>query len=610
MLKRLVPLLLVALPLFADRTLSWDEVAVQARLDAQGRLHVHEAQTYVFDGEWNGGERVFRIEPGQELRFEGLSRKNPDESLTPFEEGSLDEVGHYQFTGAKTMRWRSRLPSDPPYRNERLTFVLHYTLANILLRRGDRFRLDHDFAFPERSGEIRKLTVDLELDPAWSPRDLPRHLEASSLRPGRSFVVEGDLDFLGVGGPAARSDRRAMRLAFASLVGMAILLLGLGAYRRERDLGRFAPLTTAAITREWIEEHLLPIRAEVAGAAWDESVGASEVAALLARWSAEGKMTSTPLSEKEMELRLNEPRQSFDGYERTLLDKLFFEGDVTSTAALRAEYRQSGFQPSQLISPQLLVDAQNLTKSSEPAPPVSGVPPLLLFLASAGLFAAGFVAGRDEPVLQIIAIVVLVFCWICGVALAAHWRGRVDYNLPRAIRFAIPLAIGAGLAVFVLQRRGLAWPFYPGFACAAVMIANSTFNAAKSRRGRGAMAFRKRLASVRDYFARQLETSRPALDDRWFPYVIAFGLDDEANRWVRDFGGRSDSAISISSSSPTGGSSSPSWSGGGGAFGGAGATGSWAAAATGIASGVASASSSSGGGGGGGSSGGGGGGGW
>ena len=50
----------------AQRTLSWDELAVEARLDADGRLHVKETQVMALSGDWNGGERLFtlRARPG------------------------------------------------------------------------------------------------------------------------------------------------------------------------------------------------------------------------------------------------------------------------------------------------------------------------------------------------------------------------------------------------------------------------------------------------------------------------------------------------------------------------------------------------------------------
>ncbi len=71
-----VATLLLCLPLnaFAQRELHWALLSVTARLDADGFLHVAETHTMVFTGDWNGGERIFNIRPGQKLSFDGISR--------------------------------------------------------------------------------------------------------------------------------------------------------------------------------------------------------------------------------------------------------------------------------------------------------------------------------------------------------------------------------------------------------------------------------------------------------------------------------------------------------------------------------------------------------
>ncbi|MGQ0560873.1 MAG: hypothetical protein ACT443_03250 [Gemmatimonadota bacterium] len=37
-------------------------------------------------------------------------------------------------------------------------------------------------------------------------------------------------------------------------------------------------------------------------------------------------------------------------------------------------------------------------------------------------------------------------------------------------------------------------------------------------------ALRRTLAAARAYFVEQLDQKRPALEDAWFPYLLAFGL--------------------------------------------------------------------------------------
>jgi uncharacterized membrane protein YgcG len=141
---------------------------------------------------------------------------------------------------------------------------------------------------------------------------------------------------------------------------------------------------------------------------------------------------------------------------------------------------------------------------------------------------------------------------------------------------------------------------------------NLALNRALTRVRPAILAQRRNLTAARAYLAEQLQRHDPRLQDAWYPYLIAFGLDKEMDRWFERYGGASSTTSPVSGTFGSGshGSSSPSWSGGGGAFGGGGASGAWTTAATAMAAGVATASSSGGGGGGGGSSGGGGGGGW
>src|SRR6185369_3012073 len=67
-------------------------------------------------------------------------------------------------------------------------------------------------------------------------------------------------------------------------------------------------------------------------------------------------------------------------------------------------------------------------------------------------------------------------------------------------------------------------------------ITNNLFNAAKTRDGPKKIARRKALAAARDFFRGELKNPKPELDDRWYPYVIAFGLGRQADHWFRAYG--------------------------------------------------------------------------
>jgi hypothetical protein len=74
MLRNLIVLtaMLLAVAVGHAKSLYWRAVDVQANLDADGLMHVIETQTFVFDGDWNGGERRFVVHPGQRLQLEGV----------------------------------------------------------------------------------------------------------------------------------------------------------------------------------------------------------------------------------------------------------------------------------------------------------------------------------------------------------------------------------------------------------------------------------------------------------------------------------------------------------------------------------------------------------
>ncbi|HEU5162116.1 MAG TPA: DUF2207 domain-containing protein [Thermoanaerobaculia bacterium] len=607
--------LLVALPLLADRSLSWSSVDVEAKLDADGRLHVRERQAYVFDGDWNGGERTFRLEPGQALDFRSITRVDPATGAeVPLTRGGLDEVDHYDFTDERTLRWRSRLPSDPPFQRERITYVLDYTLSNILVQRGDGYLLDHEFLFSERAGPIERFTLDLEIDPAWRASEQRVQREIATPRSGEKALVRLPLEYVGAGAPDARPDKRPRRAALIGAVAGGILLSWLFFAIGEKRVGRFDPLPD--IDRAWIEKNLLPIKAEVVGAAWDGSVEQSEVAALLARLVAEKKIKTETIgstASPDLRMKLLVPRDEFSGYEKLLVEKFFFDGKtVTDTGAIRGHYKSTGLNPASLITTEVTSEANSLL-GEKGYGVFGGCVGSLLFLIC--LVAAGFLAPAEVKGWAIGPAIALFVLFLIASGIGSHWQKRADFGRRQALWLFVPWLL---MLLPIALMSGAELPLVPQIllVAAAITAIASTASFASSKQGAQAVEFRRKLAAVRAYFRRELAAPNPALDDDWFPYVLAFGLGNEAEKWFSAFGPASSGASAIAHSSSSSSSSSgggSSWTGGGGAFGGAGASGTWVAAATGVAAGVASPSSSSsggGGGGGGGSSGGGGGGGW
>jgi uncharacterized membrane protein YgcG len=622
-----------ALAASADaRELHWKALDVTARIDAAGVLHVRERQHMVMTGDWNGGERLFRIEATQDLQLEAMRRIDPATgAVHEMKEGDLDEVDRYAWTSGNQLRWRSRLPSDPEFDHTEIVYELDYTLYGALQPYGEAYLLAHDFAFADRPAPVLSHTIALSIDPAWQvdgPQE--RRIEAGRLDPGVGYVVR-----LGLrpteGARVTWLSPRRQRLLLALGLVPALLLLQL--FVSEWIRGRFAPLDPDAAARS-LDTELLAHPAEVIGAVWDRSVGADEVGALIARLVAEDKLRTTVQKDGDLELRLLVKREKLDGYERALVDGFFFGGRTqVNTSQVRAHYKATGFDPKAKIRPGVEALADALV-----GPPARRfvpywVPTLLCFLW--GVYEIWSVAGVLTVTIPLLVIGVV------GMAAAVTWRGRIDRGLLHAWRFVVPMALMLGLAAEavmgfrhlpILSRltSGLLPDRMLGAVLIALAFVSSIVDYARSRERLQGIVLRKRLASARRYFEDEFGKPEPALRDEWFPYVLALGLDAESQRWFRSFAGasrdRSSSGTSwsrSSDSSSSGGSSSSTssgptgWTGGGGAFGGAGATASWASAAGALSAGVAapassgsSSGSSGGGGGGGSSSGGGGGGGW
>jgi hypothetical protein len=393
----------------------------------------------------------------------------------------------------------------------------------------------------------------------------------------------------------------------------ALLVASARVRRRGAARGLFDPLPDpAAVDETFLREYLLSHPPEVVGAAWDDVVSAPEVAAVLARMEAEGKLESR-LDRgffgllTVLHLRLRVPRDSLRGHERRLVDGLFFDGDAVDSRRLRRHYRAHGFDPASRVSDGVRQRARAL---APPGPRRPAWP----WLAAVGLLAAAALLGwaavaRGEEPLGV------VFPALFGVALflvagfGAHAVGTaVTGHAWRALLAAGPMVLwaaglgwlawgGAGASGWTVAAQATLW----GAALLAVA------GTARTPLSPEAIAVRKRFAAARRHFARELRRPEPRLQDAWIPYLLAFGLGPDLDRWLRVHG----AAPAVAAGAGPGGGTGPeSWSGGAGRFAGGGASGTWAALGS-LAAAVPTPSSSSGSGSSGGSSsGGGGGGGW
>ncbi len=615
------------------KNLYWRLLDVEARLDRDGRLHVRESQTMVFDGDWNGGERRFDLRPGQKLDVSRLLRYDPSSgTYRQLTSGPLGRVDNYGWHNQDTLRWRSRLPSDPPFASQAITYVLEYSLSGIVSRQGPGYLLDHDFVFPQRSGTIERVHVRLDLDPVWQGRaPSPIEQELTALPPGQGLVITLELQHAEgnpaeIAAPSAGPIRQRpappqpapawLGPVMSGIIWLTLAFLAIRFLRHERRLGRFNPLPAiAAIDRDWLQVHVFHLPPEIVGAAWDKQTSHHEVAAVLARLVQEKKITSRveefvlPFfnirirSFAVLYMQLNIPRQQFTGYERKLIDGLFIDGDSTDTRTIRKHYRdkKTSFNPASELAEPLGRQVEQLTRDRKNPLAYSWMPPFLLAVVSFFLLLANGFLHRTELEMQVACLVLFIFSWICGGVIAWAYRRRSTGRTVRIFFFSLfallPAAGIALLASLPFSTAGLT-----GFFFLAMAIISTIFTLAMARDDREGVLLCQQLTSARQFFQRELAKEKPDIEDAWFPYLMAFGLGDRVDAWFRQFG----STGVLSSPAGSAGAGTAGFTGGGGLFGGGGASGAWMAAAQSVAAGTASSSS----GGGGGSSGGGGGGGW
>lgn len=646
MRRALTALLLLAAAVAHGRTLSWDSLEVTARLDNDARLHVTERQAMLFDGDWNGGERHFQVGAGQQLDFVGLYAIDAASGArTPLRRGSLAGLDHYDFTDAQTLRWRARLPTDPPFRHALRIYEIEYVLSGVVRRSADGYALAHDFAFPDRPGEIVHFSARLSLDSAWQlAAGSSTEIHGDHLAPGQYAIMRLQLSHLGSTAPAAIAPPHAAaafadpdthaaasldlhwmtpvpawRYSLLAVLALFVIVLLVAWHRHERGLGKFAALTPrTSIDEAWLREHVFSHPPEVVGAAWDLKTSASEVAALLARLTLEKKLASEVRSERawfvrrdNLSLKLLVDRDSLHGYERKLVDKLFFQGSTTTdTETIREHYKSSGFDPSRAIDSGLGRKLVALLGADTRVASWRRQLTLALLVAGAAPLIATVIATHDAAVPLGMLAFPSLFLYMFARFAAESYQGRVN-GLPGAL-LLLTCLVGALLlmAVAACCLSLYAWGAAQSISFTLVVagLLNSVVNASCTRGTAQSLGIRKSLAAARAWFVHELGSARPQLRDEWLPYLLGFGLGPNIERWFTVQKAASMVAIGSSHSGASASAAAAAWTGGGGAFGGGGASGSWSSAVSSMAASVSSPGSS--GGGGGGSSGGGGGGGW
>lgn len=606
-----------------ERTLHWKSLDVDTRLDADGRLHVVETQAIVFDGPWNGGERIFNLRGEQRVNLESFEEIDAAGARIAYSQASLDQTQSWGWHNANTLRWRARAADDPPFSNTLKTYVLTYTMDNVLMRREGRYRLSHDFAFADRQGIIETFTLKFAMDAAWQAQvAYTPEVERTNLRPGESFVLNVPLRYAGSGTPSARDlsapvaveERRdvapaasaPVRYAICILTAIAIAILVVAFFAGEASRGRFSRLQTPeSIDRAWLDEHLLSRPPEIVGAAWDEETGSAEVAALLARLAVEGKIATRVEEQKAfigthtvLHIEKTCAWEDLATHERSLLRALLGNAEKTDTDKVRKRYKKVGFNPAGYIEDHLEHSLPWSTQKKDRGEwqwIAGGFGAYIVATIAVGIFSSG-----DD------AFTLVSWLLLAGFfTLIAAFFGRASR---RAVRFPLA-ALAAPLApmAFLLYLTGgymmsanLRAPALAALGFLAFHVVRIVVRSASTADGGKRIAVRRTLLAARRWFIAELKKPDPQIDDVMFPYILAFGLGKNVDRWFRAFGGASPAGTTSSwtpsfATDGSGGantSAARNWSGGGGAFGGAGATGSWSSAVSGISASISAPMSS------------------
>lgn len=365
------------------------------------------------------------------------------------------------------------------------------------------------------------------------------------------------------------------------------------------------------------KENVFHLPPEVIGATWDKRTSQYEVAAVIARLVQEGRITSQvqevilPFFKIRiahlavLHMTLNVPRASFTGYERRLIDGLFIAGDSTDSKTIRKYYRGKAkfFNPAAELAEPLDKQVVQLTRDKKNPLSLFWAPTALLAAIGFFILLANAFLHQYEISVEIIGLVFLVVLWPLGAIFALMLRNSSSARTLNLLRLFLP-PVMICIGFYLLVDQSVSTLMTTGFFFFAAAALYNIFNLAKTRDTPEGVLLCQRLTAARKYFRNELQKPQPDLDDCWFPYLMAFGLGAQMDRWFSQYG----RSAGISGTGDSAGTGITGFSGGGGRFGGGGASGAWMAAAGAMAAG--SSSSSGGSGGGGGSSGGGGGGGW
>ena len=362
-------------------------------------------------------------------------------------------------------------------------------------------------------------------------------------------------------------------IAFVALVTAAALGFFIVEQRRR---GRFRRAATLTLDRISFETSVGAFPAEVVGAAVDETVGADEVKAILARLMLENKIAAKVV-DGVFRLRLLVPRPSFaPGYEAQLVCVLFVAGEAIDRETLvkhwtekhklvpDANYELSDlpeilttqyFDPAAEIADTLLEEGHRFTagvwgmpkeeptralfsdltrEREELVPPgrvrnvMAWVYPAILSLGYGTLAERRKYDFHDEHWLTVDLQIVLCAGFalhLLAFFLADRVRRKPSISIGDVLVFGTPMLLLPAIAIARGMSGGVKF-------VTAVLFAGSMLNVMlRARSGSIGLQndMRHVLAAARTYLEAELSSGAPAIPLAWLPHLFAFGLGDRVD---------------------------------------------------------------------------------
>lgn len=608
--KRISALLIFAATALTaqDRSLFWERLESDAFLDSEGSLHVTEIQTIVFDGDYNGGERRFPLQlsnpqAGLFVKLNGMDRLEGD-AWVPLRFGNLERVHHYEYDQwGGLVRWRARLPSDSPFRGERLVYRLKFVWPVVLRREDSRIVLKHDFAFPDREGMIKVFRTRLRVDPVWTASEAFNDwIEAGPLLPGTGFVRTVSFDIpSNVPLPyKTHAEKVLYKLSALGVVPLLVLFF-LWFARREKATG--LAVDPAPPDQTWMRDVFLNHPPEVIA----DACGSPDhiLSTLLLRLQT-GKLLDFAGGAF---LRLGDGH----GEEKKFLDRLFPSGKSEATADEIAAYRQKNkFGEIRWDAWSAAYNWRSEHKIERYDPDVRWFARPVLWMFAFLFFLVPAFAFTDLAAVEfagLLTCVLLALPWM-----RSQKAGRGPFVRTSTIAFCHAILLLAGIAALPVLTAAVLW-----LLPLTLLVCFASLLSARSVRSRQVTLYWEELVARGRTFFEQALKKQQVLEESWAPYLLALGLSATSTmraplpaetaagqRTAGSSGSASDDAQRTRDSANESGPSSagPAAGSSGGRFGGAGATVSWAesltaasrAASTGAggSSGTVSASSDSG----------------